>query len=88
MSWIVRVADDAQLFVGRLPDKVRRQVSRSISQMEADPFQGDVKALQGKAWRGYYRKRVGDYRIIFFPHRDQRLVDVPWIVLKSEKAYR
>ncbi len=56
--------------------------------MEHDPFQGDVKALQGKAWKGYYRKRTGDYRIIFFPHREQRIVDVAWVALKSEKTYR
>jgi len=88
MNWVVRIADAAQLFIDGLPDKARRQVARSISQMEHDPFQGDVKALQGKAWKGYYRKRTGDYRIIFFPHRAQRLVDVAWVVLKSEKTYQ
>ena len=88
MNWVVKVADEAHLFIDGLPDKARRQVSRSISHMEQDPFRGDVKALQGKAWKGYYRKRTGDYRIIFFPHREQRIVDVAWVVLKSEKAYR
>jgi mRNA-degrading endonuclease RelE of RelBE toxin-antitoxin system len=56
--------------------------------MEQDPFQGDVKALQGKAWKGYYRKRTGDYRIIFFPHHERHIVDVAWVVLKSEKTYQ
>jgi mRNA-degrading endonuclease RelE of RelBE toxin-antitoxin system len=50
-------------------------------------FQGDVKALQGKAWRGYYRKRTGDYRIIFFAHREQKIIDVAHVLLKSEKTY-
>jgi mRNA-degrading endonuclease RelE of RelBE toxin-antitoxin system len=88
MNWVVRIADDAQLFINGLPDKARRQLSRSINQMEQNPFQGDVKALQGKAWKGYYRKRTGDYRIIFFPHREQRIVDVGWVLLKSEKTYQ
>ena len=82
MRWVVRIADDARRFIHGLPDKARRQVSRSIDQMEHDPFQGDVKALQGKGWKGYYRKRVGNYRIIFFPHREQRIVDIGWVVLK------
>jgi mRNA-degrading endonuclease RelE of RelBE toxin-antitoxin system len=56
--------------------------------MEQDPFQGDVKALQGKQWRGFYRKRAGDFRIIFFPRRDEQTVDILWIVLKSEKTYQ
>ncbi|MBI5220776.1 MAG: type II toxin-antitoxin system RelE/ParE family toxin [Candidatus Liptonbacteria bacterium] len=88
MSWVVRIADDAQLFIQGLPDKARRQVSRSISQLENDPFQGDVKPLGGKAWKGCYRKRTGDYRIIFFVHHEHRLVDVSRVLLRSEKTYR
>jgi len=42
MNWVVRIADDARLFLDGLPNKARRQVSRSIGQMEQDPFQGDV----------------------------------------------
>jgi mRNA-degrading endonuclease RelE of RelBE toxin-antitoxin system len=88
MNWVVRIAQDAQLFIDGLSDKTRRQVSRGFNQLEQDPFHGDVKALQGKAWKGYYRKRVGDYRIIFFVHREQRFIDVSWVVLRSEKTYR
>ena len=88
MNWVVRIADDARLVIDGLPAKVRRQVARSIGQMEHDPFQGNVKALHGVEWKGFYRKRVGDYRIIFFPHREQRIVDVAWVFLKSEKTYR
>ena len=88
MPWTIRVADDAQLFIENLPEKVRRQVSRSVSQLEEDPFLGDVRPLQGKEWKGYYRKRVGDYRIIFFPHDEQRIIDVPWVLRRSEKTYR
>jgi mRNA-degrading endonuclease RelE of RelBE toxin-antitoxin system len=88
MTWSVRIADNARLFIESLPDKARRQISRSISQLEDDPFRGDVKPLQGTAWKGYYRKRTGDYRIIFFVHHDERLIDVAWVLLRSEKTYR
>ena len=87
MNWVVRIADDAQAFINGLPPKARRQVSHSISEMEDDPFRGNVKALQGKVWKGYYRKRTGDYRIIFFSHHAERLVDVGWVTTKSEKTY-
>jgi len=88
MNWVVRIADDAQAFIDALPQKARRQVTGSISQMEGDPFQGDVKALQGSIWKGFYRKRAGDYRIIFCAHRAERIVDVNWVLAKSEKTYR
>ena len=60
MNWVVRIADDAQLFVQNLPDKARRQVCRCIGELEQDPFRGDVKPLKGEEWKGYYRKRAGD----------------------------
>ena len=88
MNWVVRIADDAQLFIQDLPDKTRRQVFRSIDRLEEDPFRGDVKPLKGKEWKGYYRKRAGDYRIVFFVHHDQRLVDVSWVMRRSEKICR
>ncbi|MGD0126217.1 MAG: type II toxin-antitoxin system RelE/ParE family toxin [Terriglobia bacterium] len=66
MGWTVRVAEGEQAFIQGLPDKTRRQVSRSISDLEQDPFRGDVKPLTGKEWKGFYRKRAGDFRIIFF----------------------
>jgi len=88
MGWVVRIADDAQAFLDALPPKTRRQLSRSVSAMERDPFQGDVQALHGTAWKGFYRKRSGAYRIIFFPRYDEQVVDVAWIVARSEKAYR
>jgi hypothetical protein len=36
-----------------------------MMQMATDPFQGNVKALQGKEWRGVFRRRIGDYRLLF-----------------------
>jgi mRNA-degrading endonuclease RelE of RelBE toxin-antitoxin system len=88
MNWAVRISEDAQLFIDNLPDKARRQVSRGIGQLEEDPFRGDVKPLKGKEWKGYYRKRAGDYRIVFLVHHDRRFLDVSWVLLRSEKTYR
>jgi mRNA-degrading endonuclease RelE of RelBE toxin-antitoxin system len=88
MNWVVRIADDAQAFINGLPKKARDQISRSITEMEQDPFRGDVKALQGKEWKGYYRKRTGRYRIIFFAHHAKRVVDIGWVLFRSEKTYR
>jgi len=35
-----------------------------MMQMATDPFQGNVKALQGKEWRGVFHRRIGDYRLL------------------------
>jgi mRNA-degrading endonuclease RelE of RelBE toxin-antitoxin system len=80
MNWVVRIADDVKAFIDGLPAKARDQISRNISDIEQDPFRGDVTALQGK--------RSGRYRIIFFVHHTKQLVDIGWVVLRSEKTYR
>jgi len=87
MTWAVRLAAEAEAFIQALPDKTRRQVSRSISDLEQDPFRGDVKPLKGKEWKGFYRKRAGDFRIIFHLHYDQRFIDVASVLRRSEKTY-
>lgn len=87
MNWVVRIAEAAQAFIQDLPAKTRRQVSRSITELEQDPFRGDVKSLKGKEWKGFYRKRAGDFRIIFLLRYDQRVIDVSSVLRRSEKTY-
>lgn len=56
--------------------------------MEQDPFLGDVQPLKGRKWKGFYRKRTGRYRIIFFPNHQDRIIEVSAIVPRAEKTYR
>jgi mRNA-degrading endonuclease RelE of RelBE toxin-antitoxin system len=56
--------------------------------MAADPFEGNVKALKGDQWRGVFRRRIGDYRILFTAARAEQTVFVLRILLRSETSYR
>jgi mRNA-degrading endonuclease RelE of RelBE toxin-antitoxin system len=47
-----------------------------------------VRPLQGKQWKGYYRKRIGDFRVIFTLDRAMRTVTIHAILRRSEKTYR
>jgi len=55
--------------------------------MGSDPFQDDVKALQGE-WKGVFRRRIGDYRLLFTADHAQETVVVQQISLRSGKTYR
>lgn len=56
--------------------------------MASDPFQGNVKVLQGEEWKGVFRRRLGDYRLLFtVAHREQK-VTIHQITLRSGKTYR
>jgi mRNA-degrading endonuclease RelE of RelBE toxin-antitoxin system len=56
--------------------------------MAADPFDLNVKALRGEEWRGVFRHRIGDYRILFTADRANQKVFVLRILPRSEKTYR
>ncbi|MBZ5611706.1 MAG: hypothetical protein LAP38_25880 [Acidobacteriia bacterium] len=56
--------------------------------METDPFQGDVRALRGEEWKGVFRRRIGNYRLLFVGDHEKKMVSVLRILLRSGKTYR
>ena len=53
--------------------------------MQEDPFEGDIKRLQGQptAWR----RRVGNYRVLYDLYFVQRLIVIAGIVRRSSTTY-
>ena len=88
MTWTIRLAKEAEKQVKKLPADRQALILTHLREMRDDPFQGDVIALKGKEWKGWYRKRVGNYRIIFSPDRTKQIVDIAAIVPRSEKTYK
>jgi len=88
MSWVCDLTDDAKRDLRDLPKSIQKRVARVLDQMQADPFQGDVKALQGIEWKGVFRRRLGDYRLLFLPDLEQHIVHVLRIAIRSSRSYR
>ena len=88
MNWSVRLAKEAERQLKRLPPDRQEVILKHLREMRDDPFRENVKPLKGKKWKGRYRKRVGQYRIIFTPLHKERIVDILLILLRSEKTYR
>ncbi|HMD97876.1 MAG TPA: type II toxin-antitoxin system RelE/ParE family toxin [Terriglobia bacterium] len=88
MSWVCELTDDAKRDLRYLPTAIQKRVARVLDQMHSDPFQGDVKALQGDEWKGVFRRRLGDYRLLFLPDWGQHTVHVLRIIIRSGKTYR
>jgi mRNA-degrading endonuclease RelE of RelBE toxin-antitoxin system len=88
MKWAVELSASAVKELRRLPRDRLAQIARSIDEMGADPMAGDVKPLKGDEWKGYFRKRVGSYRIIFELDRASQVVAVSAILIRSERTYR
>lgn len=88
MPWTIRFSPEAEKQLSRLPRALQEPIAQSIDRMRNDPFQGNVKPLKGKQWKGRFRKRVGRYRVIFLPFHQEQVIEVSAIVLRSEGTYR
>ena len=88
MSWVCEITEDAEEDLRHLPKAIQKRVARVLTQMEADPFAGNVKALQGKAWKSIYRRRMGNYRLIFSADHPQQKLFVLRILIRSGSTYQ
>ncbi len=62
MSYQVKVREQVWRYYARLGPKDRRAVKRAITGLSGE--HGDIRALRERL-EGYYRLRVGPYRIVF-----------------------
>ena len=85
MAWRVVITGPAQKDFRKLPQKERARVKAALLSLESDPFMGDVKRLKGSpsAWR----RRVGNYRLLFDLDFDQHLVVVSAILRRTSTTY-
>ena len=88
MNWVCELTEDAEQDLRKLPKAIQKRVARVLAQMESNPFYGDVKALRGEEWKGVFRRRIGDYRLLFVVSHEKRTVSVLRFLLRSDKTYR
>jgi mRNA interferase RelE/StbE len=87
MSWAAELSGSAERQLARLPQRFQESIAQAIDELEADPFQGDVRPLRGRH-QGRYRKRVGRYRIIFRLRHDERIIEISAILPRDDHTYR
>lgn len=88
MTWHVKVHDGAAKQLEAIPPDRRKRILNDIDELAEDPFRGLVKPLQGKEYKGRYRKVSGRYRIIFRPIHATHTVEVLVVVLRNEGTYQ
>lgn len=86
MRYRIEVENRAARQIGALQPKLRDRVLDELEKLQHDPRPKGCAKLKGRtepAWR----IRVGDLRILYRIHDDQRLVRV-YGVLRRDEAYR
>lgn len=85
MSFSVHVGNRARKGLKGLPAADLRRILAAIDSMSADPLSGDVVKLKGT---GSFRRRVGDYRIIFAVDFGSNTVQVFDVLRRTTTTYR
>jgi len=85
MAWNLQITGPAQKEFRKLPAKDRARVKAALLAMQQDPFSGDIKRLKGQtsAWR----RRVGNYRIVYDLHLAEQLIVVAGIYRRTSTTY-
>jgi len=82
----VQLASKAEQFyaVANLP--LAKKLAKCFEMLEHNPRNHpNIKPLKGK-FAGYYRYRVGDYRVVYYINDEQRIVIVT-IIAHRNKVY-
>jgi len=86
MPYRLRISREVRNAVDRLPGKIRQRVRRTIAELAYDPRPEAAKTLE-EDLSGYFRIRVGEYRVIYTIEEDQVLVEVVRVARRSPRTY-
>jgi mRNA-degrading endonuclease RelE of RelBE toxin-antitoxin system len=81
--WRVVVESRANRSVRRFPATDRERIARAVAQLTHGPLLGDVRKLDGNA----YRLRVGSYRVCMTIDFAQQAVTVTDVLRRTSTTY-
>ena len=86
MNWDLRLSNRAARALRSIPTRDQARVNSALNTMKIDPLAGDVAAMRGE-YRGVFRRRVGNWRIVFSIHADERQVRIHDILRRASTTY-
>jgi mRNA-degrading endonuclease RelE of RelBE toxin-antitoxin system len=84
MEWTVVLAGPAKKSLKRIPAGDKTRILAALAEMQENPFQGDIRKLQGLPG---FRRRVGNWRILFEVLPDQRQIAVAAIERRTSTTH-
>lgn len=84
MEWTVVLAGPAKKALKRVPAGDRPRILAALEEMRENPFHGDIRKLQGLPG---FRRRVGNWRILFEVVLERRHVVVAAIERRTSTTY-
>jgi len=85
MKYTITIEKKAEKFLYKLPSKIYQNIRTRINELSDNPHPHYATSVQG--YKGLYKFRVGDYRIIYTVRHSQLIVMVIDIEHRS-KVYK
>jgi mRNA interferase RelE/StbE len=85
MNWNLQLTGPARKDFQKLPPKDQARIKTALVAMELDPFHGDIKRLIAKP--SGWRRRVGNYRILYDVYFEQHLIVIAGIARRTSTTY-
>ena len=85
MKWGLVLASRAHRALGRASRTELARIRSALNAMTDDPYSGDTKMLKGSG--GAFRRRVGEWRIIFDTLPERHLIVVTEIARRGSHTY-
>jgi len=84
-DWILKVNERVYKTLTRFSQKDRVRLVRIIEELPFDPYQGDIKKMEGeeKSWR----RRIGAYRIFYEIFSQEKVIYVFRVERRTSKTY-
>jgi mRNA interferase RelE/StbE len=79
------ITNPAERGLRKVPRVDLEHIDNAFAEMCSDPYSGDVKFLRGMG--SAFRRRVGDWRILFELDKDRRLIVVLAVMRRGSKTY-
>jgi len=86
MSWSIRVSSIAEKYFKRLDKKLQRKIKEKLLALsrQQNPLENvQVRVLTGEL-KGFYRLRIGDYRIIFALLEEEKVIAIVNILPRGD----
>jgi mRNA-degrading endonuclease RelE of RelBE toxin-antitoxin system len=85
MKWDLVITSPADRGLRKVPRVDLEHINTVFSEMCSDPYSGDVKFLRGMG--GTFRRRVGDWRILFELDKAKQVIVVLAVKRRGSKTY-
>ena len=81
-NWEIILSKNAEKSLLKIEPSYKDKIKSAILELSINPLFGDVKKLKGE-YNGFYRKRVGVYRIIYEINKNKIIITIVDILIRG-----